>query len=785
MKNISLQQIAAFCGPDSMLHVSAGMADEVFSILTTDSRTVDDVAHTVFAAMRTPVGDGHNYIAELVRKGVKAFIVERIPEACNDSKASFIVVRNVGEALRSIVKSLPIEAKGGVLVTGSVGKTKTKELIYRALNPHVAVARSPRSWNSSIGLVLSMWEYAFMEPCPEYIVTEAGIDAPGQGAKVAELAEAVHNIGVITPLTDEHDEAFESHAAKVAEKIAVVGGCSTIIISDSDAELVRQANAFATANNKKIVCVRHDAEDRKVLHSLAAAAIEELGATAEAQATLMALPMVDMRRRISAGVFGNTVVRDAFTPDLRSLSDSVDFFRRHCSSKRPKVLVVGEMAEEHRLPASDVRDAVCRLARQAGIDTVVDATDVATAPSVADVESGKVWRDTDVLIFGEDKGAAAVYARALEGADHDTSLDVDLDALVHNYNYYRSLLPAGTGMVAMVKASAYGMGAVEVAKTLQDVGASFLAVAVIEEGVQLRSAGITMPIMVLNPITNRYPALFANKLEPAVFSPEELDRLIEEAEAYGTKNYPIHIKLDTGMHRVGFLKGQLNGIVDRLGRTDAVRVASVLSHLATADCLDMDDYTLGQISEFRKMTDYLLELLPLPFKRHILNTAGMMRFARSCDYEMARLGIGLYGISPYDGPEREKLRPVAALRTHIISLKYWEVGTPIGYGCKGRTVRPSVIATIPVGYADGINRHFGRGNASFIVNGVECPTIGNICMDQCMIDVTDAPDAAVGSKVEIFGPNAPVERLAAVLDTIPYEILTSVSERARRVYTRR
>ena len=239
------------------------------------------------------------------------------------------------------------------------------------------------------------------------------------------------------------------------------------------------------------------------------------------------------------------------------------------------------------------------------------------------------------------------------------------------------------------------------------------------------------------------------------------------------------------MHRVGFLKGQLNGIVDRLGRTDAVRVASVLSHLATADCLDMDDYTLGQISEFRKMTDYLLELLPLPFKRHILNTAGMMRFARSCDYEMARLGIGLYGISPYDGPEREKLRPVAALRTHIISLKYWEVGTPIGYGCKGRTVRPSVIATIPVGYADGINRHFGRGNASFIVNGVECPTIGNICMDQCMIDVTDAPDAAVGSKVEIFGPNAPVERLAAVLDTIPYEILTSVSERARRVYTRR
>ncbi len=786
MKNITLQQISLLCGSDSTLYPSSSQTiEDGFSILTTDSRAVDDAAHTVFAAMRTPVGDGHNYIAELVLKGVKAFIVERIPEDYIGTGVSFIVVKNVGEALRSLVKSLPIDARGGVLVTGSVGKTKTKELIYRALNPYVSVARSPRSWNSALGVTLSLWEYAFMNPKPDYIVTEAGIDGPGQGARVAELAGDVHGIGVITPLTDEHDEAFSSHAAKVAEKISVVSRCATIIISDSDPELVRQANVFAAENDRKIICVRHETEDETILYALAAAAIEALGAPEEALLALPTLETADVRRRISAGVFGNTVVRDAFTSDLRSLSDSIDFFRRHCSNERPKVLVVGEMTDEYRLPAERVRDVVADLARRAGIDTVVYAADAVSAPCVADVESGKVWRDVDVLIFGDDKSSAAAYSRALEGADHDTSLDVDLDALVHNYNYYRSLLPGGTGIVAMVKASAYGMGAIEIAKTLQDVGAAFLAVAVIEEGVQLRAAGITMPIMVLNPITNRYPALFANRLEPAVFSPEELDRLIEEAEAYGTENYPIHIKLDTGMHRVGFLKEQLPGIVERLGRTGSVRVASVLSHLATADCLDMDEYTLGQVRDFREMTDYLRERLPSPFKRHLLNTAGMMRFAACCDYEMARLGIGLYGISPYNGPEREKLRPVASLKTHIISLKHWEAGTPIGYGCKGRTARPSVIATIPVGYADGINRHFGRGNASFVVNGVDCPTIGNICMDQCMIDVTDATDVAVGDKVEIFGPNAPVERLAEILDTIPYEILTSVSERARRVYTRR
>ena len=251
------------------------------------------------------------------------------------------------------------------------------------------------------------------------------------------------------------------------------------------------------------------------------------------------------------------------------------------------------------------------------------------------------------------------------------------------------------------------------------------------------------------------------------------------------KNYPVHLKLDTGMHRVGFLDTQLGDIPGRLGRTKAVRVSSVFSHLATADCLDKDAYTLHQIKAFKRMAATLRASLGYDFKRHILNTAGMMRFAACGDYEMGRLGIGLYGISPYEGPESANLRPVASFRSHIISIKHWPLDTPIGYGCKDHTCEDdSVIATVPVGYADGVFRRFGNGRTSFVVNGVECPTVGNICMDLCMIDVTHAPGVKVGDTVEIFGPHMPVERLAAIMSTIPYEILTSVSRRVKRVYVK-
>lgn len=774
-----------------------------FRYLCADSRSVFSPSETVFAAIDTPLSDGHRFITELYAKGVRAFIVERIPFDCGTEDAAFYVVDSVREALENLAADRLGDTKRGIAVTGSYGKTIVKELIYKALLPLCDVRRSPRSWNSSIGVPLSVWEMT-AGGVPEHFIAEIGIDGPGQAESILRVLGQSLAIGVLTPVTDEHDEAFASHADKIKEKARLFADCSTVIYENSDPSVPEVLSEVLPG--KKTVAVEKGAFPT-IYHALADAVLAELGYSAAKRSHIPALELPQTRREITSGAFGNTILRDNFTPDLLSLRMALDFMRRRATPRHPSTLILGDILHKDGIPDKDVAalySEAFRTARLFGADRIICVSPEAAA--VADIIEekgnadicadvmpmvcakylgGELCHREQILLFGKNEGNLAYIAETMECVGHDTTLEVDLDALVHNYNHYRSLVPKGTGIVAMVKASAYGAGAVEIGKTLQSHGAAYLAVAVIEEGIELRDAGITMPIVVLNPLTNRYPALFANRLEPTVFSPEELDRLIKEAEAYGTSSYPIHVKFDTGMHRVGFLPQQIDGIAERLAQTDSVKVASVLSHLATADCLDMDDYTLGQIEMFKNMTDRLRSMLDYPIKRHILNTAGMMRFADALRYEMGRLGIGLYGISPYAGYDPKKLRPVSSLRTHIFSLKHWDAGTPIGYGCRSVTKRPSLIATIPVGYADGINRHLGRGNASFYVNGTLCPTIGNICMDQCMIDVTDAPGAEIGSTVEIFGPQQPVEVISDTLDTIPYEILTSVSPRVKRVYTLR
>lgn len=746
--------------------------------ITADSRSVFDPAETVFAAIRTSVADGHKYIGELYQRGVRSFIVEELPYDI-PADAEFIVTDNVPLALCRIAKERLSCYSNGIIITGSIGKTTMKELLYTALRPFEDVRRSPRSWNSSIGVPLSVCDMTRTDSNARHFITEAGIDAPGQAELLRSTLADSHSIAIITPITTEHDEAFASHREKVAEKMRVIAGADTIIYADSDSELSDQIKELQKRNAGVAAYAVRQGDFPSIYHALADKAMYVMGYSDEQRRTIRDINLVDKRRVIAAGSYGNTIYLDRFTPDTRSLQESLDFMRRHATPSREKVLIVGELLDcdsEHVL-------AICSsLAQKFGVDRV----EKSCPELLARIHTGGDLRDAQILLFGQPSELMTKIAEALETAGHHTILEVDLDAIIHNYNYFRSLVPKGTGIVAMVKASAYGLGAIEIGKTLQSAGAAYLAVAVIEEGIALREAGITMPVMVMNPVTNRYPALFGHHLEPVVFSPDELAQLINEAEAYGVKDYPVHIKLDTGMHRVGFICGQLTEIADMLSQTDAVRVTSAFTHLATADCLDMDDYTNGQLKLFNDMADALHVLLKHDFKRHILNTAGMMRFADSVPYQMARLGIGLYGVSPFDTPQREKLRTVASFRSHIISLKDWPSDTPIGYGCKGRTTHShSVIATVPVGYADGVNRRLGYGNISFVVNGVECPTVGSICMDLCMIDVSAVADVKVGDTVEIFGTQMPVERLAETLGTIPYELLTWVSQRVKRVYIKR
>ncbi|MDE6463571.1 MAG: alanine racemase [Muribaculaceae bacterium] len=736
--------------------------------ITIDSRSCPPDSPALFAAIRTDVNDGHLYIGEMYGKGVRTFLVERIPEE-DYPEAAFICVSSVRDALGTIASSLPVRTDGRrIIITGSYGKSAVKEILYRALREEGAdIWRSPRSFNSYIGAVLSSFEEYFSGD-HDIAVYEAGIDGPGQAASLVGPSASGKPVlradtGILTPVNGEHDENFDSHRDKILEKIELLKGCSRIVYDTSDETVTELMNEkFGDSDAVELIPVCGDSPFR----ALAEAAVPGLDASRVGQPA--------MRMSIDHGVDGCVLMIDRFTPDLRSLRYALDRLHRHASPGRPKALVLGELLPDYGVSRDEAYAEARRLAGLHGIDRIIE-------PGSESSRDNHEFGGYHMLVFGDRTPALDCFVESLQRADHDTSLEVDLDALTHNYDYYRHLLPAGTGMVAMVKASAYGMGAIEIGKTLQSRNAAYLAVAVVDEGVAMRDAGITMPIMVLNPVTNRYPALFANRLEPAVFSAGELTRLMDEVRKAGTRNYPIHIKLDTGMHRVGFTASQLDELTELLANQNLVSVKSVFSHLATADCLNLDGYTQSQLQTFYRACERLESRLGHKFLRHILNTAGMMRFADCGPYEMARLGIGLYGISPLPSPDSH-LRPVATLRSVIISLKHWPAGTPIGYGCKGMTHRPSVIATVPVGYADGLDRHLGNGAARFLIRGVECPTIGNICMDQCMVDVTDAEGVTVGDRVIIFGPGKPVERLSDTLGTIPYEILTSVSPRVHRTY---
>ena len=371
---------------------------------------------------------------------------------------------------------------------------------------------------------------------------------------------------------------------------------------------------------------------------------------------------------------------------------------------------------------------------------------------------------------------------APESRTNETVLEVNLDSIVKNFNYFKEMIPKETGVIAMVKASGYGAGSYEIAKTMQDCGAAYVAVAVLDEGIDLRRAGITMPVMVFNPKVENYKEMFRHNLEPEIYSLEMLADVIREAQKFKVKGYPVHIKLDTGMHRMGFVESELRSLMDMLTIQDNIVAKSVFSHLATADCLDMDDYTLHQLERFDKWSQYMIERYDRPILRHVLNSAGIIRFPQY-HYDMVRLGIGLYGANTLP-PEIEKpLAVVSTLRTEIIAIRDREAGDTVGYGRRGVLERRSRIATIPVGYADGMSRRFGCGKVSVFVGGKMAPTVGNICMDACMIDVTGI-DCKVGDVVEIFGNNAPIQRMADAGDTIPYEILTSVSPRVKRLYVK-
>lgn len=820
---IPFSKIAADLGFDSK---SSALIDT----LLTDSRSLSRPASSLFFAIRTSGGnDGHKFVRPLYDKGVRHFVVSEIPaDMAGIIDAEFIVVEDVVEALQEIASHYLPDDVQRVAITGSRGKTTVKEWIFQLLEPYLEIARSPRSYNSRIGVPLSLWE---IEPTTKLAIVETGISKTGE---MESLARAIKpDTVIITNIGDAHADGFPSLEEKAKEKVllATPESVRTVIynldspflpeaisglsdgknliswsLKDKSASLFLKETNMADGRNGvewtwkgKTRLSPVNISRQYDLENIGAVLAFLLSAGYSDEVIEEGLPRlhhIGTRLDVTDGVNGCSVIHDSFTSDVSSLRPAVDFMMRRAMPGQTPVVILSDILHETS-EGKDVYEAVASLLSERGINRFIgvganlkahadifpkESIFFSTTDELLSQMSPSDFENEIILVKGTSECGFERICEMVEDRKHETVLEVNLDSIVSNYNYFRSQLPQGTGIVAMVKAFGYGAGSYEIAKTLQDCGAAYLAVAVLDEGMDLRRRGITMPIMVMNPKVANYKSMFSYRLEPEIFSLDMLRDVIREAERNEVRDYPVHLKLDTGMHRTGFLPEELDKVMELITSQNGIRISSMFSHLATADCLDMDNYTELQLSRFRDMTEYIQKRSPYPVKRHVLNTAGILRFPEH-HYDMVRLGIGLYGANTLPENVERPLDVVSTLRTTIISIRDWKAGETIGYGRRGLLERDSRIATIPIGYADGMNRHFGRGAVSVKVNGKDAPTVGNICMDACMIDVTGI-DCKVGDTVEIFGPEAPVQRLADLLDTIPYEILTSVSPRVKRIYYR-
>lgn len=802
------------------------------SELLIDSRSLTYPAASLFFAVETPQNDGHRYVAPLYTKGVRNFVVTRIPEEMKAvTDANFFVVPDVVEALQAIAAShrsrfnLPV-----IAITGSRGKTTVKEWLYRLLQDDMNIVRSPRSYNSQIGVPLSLWA---LDDSARLGIFETGISMPGEMEKLEHMVRPC--IGLLTNITMEHSGGFGSMREKCEEKVKMLRGCKTVIYNGDDPLIADVAN-HAGLLGKKLFWSRRNPDAplyikeisktgtnseitysylgapmnrftvpfvagtdiENVISCLAVMLLLDCGADVIASRMNLLTP-VGTRLEVIEGVNRCMIVHDSYTSDFASLSPALDFMSRRTDSATTETVILSDLMHEKRDP-DEIYAEMALLLRLKGVKRVIGIGPEISRHSGEFGPGSQFFVSTDdflrsmssadfagelILVKGAPGFEFSRICEMLEARQHETVLEINLDAIVHNFNVFRSHIRPDTGIVCMVKASGYGAGAFELAKTLQAQGATYLAVAVHDEGADLRKAGIAMPIIVLNPRVENFESLFANRLEPEIYSLDFLNHLISEARKRGIRNYPVHIKIDSGMHRLGFRLEEIDRVAEVLNSQDCVVPRSIFSHLCAADDPSEDEYTLGQFEYFDRCCDRLQAAIPgKKILRHILNSTGITRFPAH-QHDMVRLGIGLYGIRTMHDGSQDDLRPVSSLHTIINNIRRWEAGTTIGYNRRGRLTRDSVIATIPVGYADGLNRHLGYGNACVAVKGHRCPIVGSICMDACMIDVTDVPGGvSLGDRVEIFGDTISVEELADILGTIPYEVLTSVSTRVKRVYYR-
>ena len=758
--------------------------------LLTDSRSLCYPESTLFFAIKTYRGNGHRYIADLYQRGVRAFVVSEAVEGAFPD-ADFLFVPDTLVALQALAAyhrtrfDIPV-----IGITGSNGKTLVKEWLYQLLAPDFTVTRSPRSYNSQIGVPLSVWG---LWEKSEVGIFEAAISERNEMAALERIIKPT--IAIFTCLGSAHQENFSSMEEKCQEKLLLMKDAKVIIYTKHDAIIEKQI-IQAGLKGKLIPCpsTGNAFEDNK---ALCRAVCKELGLDDDiTEERLRALEPVAMRLEVKDGVNDCTLINDSYNSDLNSLDIALDFMNRRPEKEgRQRTLILSDIQQSGVEPHA-LYTQLAGLLEQRGITNLIAVGGIISAHMDCFTHlpfSRRFFPSTDALLGDEIlttlehqliliKGARSFHFERitdrLEKKVHETILEVNLSAIIKNLNYYRSFMKPETKMVCMVKADGYGAGAVEVAKTLQDHGVEYLAVAVADEGVTLRENGITGGIIIMNPEMSSFSTLFQYQLEPEIYSFRLLDALIKAAEHEGILGFPVHIKLDTGMHRLGFNpETDMPALIDRLRRQTALIPRSVFSHFVGSDSEDFDAFSDMQWKLFQKGAKQLQDAFPNPILRHICNSAGIERFPGR-HLEMVRLGLGLYGINSRNN---ETIHLVSTLRTTILQIHDVKAGESVGYSRRTVLERDSRIATLPIGYADGLNRLLGNRKGYCLVNGQRADYVGNICMDVCMIDVTDIP-CQEGDLATIFGEELTPSELASRCGTIPYEIMTGIAPRVKRIY---
>jgi alanine racemase len=786
--------------------------------LLTDSRTVIDPEGSLFFAVKAK-RDGHQFIKDAYQNGIRNFVVSDPSYAEQYPSANFILVNEVLQALQALAtynrKANELKVIG---VTGSNGKTIVKEWLYQLLAADFNIIRSPKSFNSQIGVPLSVWQISADHTLG---IFEAGISTKDEMETLADIM--CPTIGILTNIGEAHAEGFESKKEKLEEKLKLFKDVELLVYSPTyvtDIALAdlpgKQKFSWSTSGpadlqvsfiepiegrnyiraiyqNKEIECLIPFSDKAAVENGIICwATLLAMGYTPEeADLRLEKLTQVSMRLELINGIENCSIIDDSYSADISSLAIALDFLNLQNQNPK-KTLILSDIYETGK--ANEVLYAeIAALLAQKNLNRLIGiGPNISAFANLFNIESTFYestqafieqlpaihFANETILVKGARRFEFGRISKLLTQKIHDTILEINLNALAANLQFYRAKLKPGVKTMAMVKAFSYGSGSFEIANLLQYHKVDYLAVAYADEGIALRKAGISLPIMVMSPEPSAFEAMVKHQLEPEIYSINVLKSFLNFLPAYETA-YPIHLKMDTGMHRLGFESGDLPELLAVLATTDKLKVMSIFTHLVATDSPEHDDFTNQQLQEFSLLYDQLTEQLKYKPIKHALNTSGITRWPNAL-MDMVRIGIGLYG---FDGALKENkgLHTVAVLKTTVTQVKNLKAGETVGYSRKGVLPEGGKIATVKIGYADGYSRRFGNGVGKMLINGQLVPTIGSICMDMCMLNVTGL-NVKTGDEVIVFNGQYTIVDLAAQIDTIPYEILTNVSQRVKRIY---